>query len=362
MKTFVLIGHHKVGTTALQHKFAGNLGAYRDAGVLYPIVDSLGLEHLLSDMSGNPQDSDQLQINAREPHNALAFRILAEHKKTRVPRYHAHLPSSRQQIRTIRAQQRALDPQATVLVSEVMSHFGFSIPEYLPEFKRLLLTDTDPHIVLVLRRPDEHIQSWYSQTIRLGKNIPSIRGDGLNEFIDTIHLQYRRLLEPWLQHVPEATYHVVYYPEIVQQGGLVVFMNELLRRYGIDVPRTLDDPTRRNTSYHPVLLEPLRRWVEDHGPLSRPQEADACKKGESRRLPDRKRVEILGKENRLRIFEEFYPQKVWFDETFGTDVLFKDVEDIAKCLPKSDAAIRAKPGVTRALNLIPGTDNFARLG
>lgn len=365
MKTFLLIGHHKVGTTALQRQLATNIGAYRDAGVLYPVVDSLGLEHLLTSMSGQPgSDSDsELSINAREPHNALAFRILAEQKSAKVPAYHPKLPSSAQQTLTILAQQRALQPQATLYVSEVMSHFGFAIPDYLPKFKKQLLLGPNLHIIIALRRPDEHLQSWYSQSVRMGrKRLPPIREGGFETFKDTIHLQFRRVVEPWLQNFPEATFHAVYYPTVIERGGLVVFMNNLLREHGLNIPTSLDSTTLRNKSYHPLLLEPIRRWVKEHGKLSKEQESDAFARGENRSLPDRKQVEIWGKENRIRIFEEFEPQKVWFDQTFGTDALFNDFEKTLECLPLEDSALRAKLPVSEALGLIPGTDDFAKLG
>lgn len=362
MKTFLVIGHHKVGTTALQRNIANNLEAYRQAGVLYPIVESEGLEHLLRGMSGNISRPDAPPINAMEPHNALAFRILTEHKVMRVPRYHHQLTSANQEMRTIVAQQRAFQPEATIFVSEVMSHFGLSIPDFIPEFRQRLLEGSEVHIVLILRRPDEHIQSWYGQLIRLGQKLPALREGALNRFRNTIHFQYQRVLEPWLQHVPEATFHPVYYPEVIQSGGLVVFMNQLLRAHGLDVPTSLDDTTRRNMSYHPVLFEPLRRWVKEYGPLNPKQEAAANKKGELPGLPDRKLIEIWGQENRSRMFEEFLPQKLWFDEMFGPGTLFHDFEKTAETLPIDDADVRADPAMAKLLNLLPGTDDLEGLG
>lgn len=362
MKTFLVIGHHKVGTTALQFNVAENLAAYRDSGVLYPIVESQGLEHLLTGMSGQSPTPHPIAINAREPHNALAFRILAEHKVMKVPAYHRQVPPAKQQFRTILAQQRALKPEATLMVSEVMSHFGFAIPDYIAEFNKQLLADTEVHIILVLRRPDEHIQSWYGQLIRLGRKLPAIRESGVARFKNTIHLQYRKLFEPWLQHIPNAVFHPVYYPDVMNSGGLVVYVNQILRDNGIDVPRSLDDATRRNSSYHPLLLEPLRRWVNAQGPLNGQQEAEARRMGELFVLPERQNVEVLGQENRLRIYEELEPQKQWFDETFGPGLLFNDFDKTAECRPLDDAEVRADPLIAEALDLIPGTEDFAKLG
>lgn len=363
MKTFLVIGHHKVGTTALQRNIANNLDAYRQAGVLYPVVEPEGLERLLAGMSGNLKRRDNSPINAMEPHNALAFRILADHKVMRVPQYHRALPSPNQQIRTIHAQQRALEPEATIFVSEVMSHFGFSIPDYIPDFNKLLLEGSEVHIVLILRRPDEHIQSWFGQLIRLGSpKLPVFREGALDRFRNTIHFQFRRVLEPWMQHVPEATFHPVYYPEVIQSGGLVNFMNQMLRGHGLNIPSKLDDSTRRNVSYHPVLFEPLRRWVAECGPLTPKQEVVAQRKGELPALPDRKLIELWGQENRSKIFDEFLPQKLWFDEMFGPGALFSDFEKTAETLPIDDADVRADPTMAKLLNLLPDTDDFVGLG
>lgn len=361
MKTFLVIGHHKVGTTALQHSLANNLEAYRESGVLYPVVESQGLEHLLATVTGRPT-TDRLPINAVEPHNALAFRILTEHKAMKTPRYHRQIPAAKQQIRMITAQQRALGTDATILVSEVMSHFGFSIPDYIPEFKSLLLQETEIHVILVLRRPDEQIQSWYGQLVRLGRKLPPMREGGADRLKNTIHLQYRRLFEPWIQHIPEANFHPIYYPDVLDNGGLVVFINNLLRRHGMMVPTSLDDTTRRNTSYHPLLFEPLRRWINAQGPLNPEQEAEAGRKSLLEGLPDPKLVEVLGQENRRMILNEFEPQKQWFDETFGTDALFGDIEQAGECLPLDDNDMRAEPAIAEMLDLIPGTDDFAKLG
>ena len=129
MKAILYFGHHKVGSTALQSFLYQNQVALMRQGLLYPGVDfeslSLTLARLLGELDiSADQAAEMLEaqtgptpMNAREPHNALAFQMIAQTHKGKAPDWHPALPGTGQMIRALRMQQRFLRPSTVVLCS-----------------------------------------------------------------------------------------------------------------------------------------------------------------------------------------------------------------------------------------------------
>ena len=80
MKVTLYFGHHKVGSTALQSFLFRNQAALARAGILYPGIESESLSYMLAQLLGVPDEGEKAPpaMNAREPHNALAFQMLAQ--------------------------------------------------------------------------------------------------------------------------------------------------------------------------------------------------------------------------------------------------------------------------------------------
>ena len=77
------IGHHKTGSTALQTYLANNYLTLLRQGILYPAVDAEGsAANLAAAIKGRDDMVNLGRMNVREPHNALAFRILKCFRKS----------------------------------------------------------------------------------------------------------------------------------------------------------------------------------------------------------------------------------------------------------------------------------------
>src|SRR6056297_1695519 len=122
MKLLIFLGHHKVGSSALQTYLGRNALALLRRDILYPAVEGQGLATLLSMALNNPgggapdwPDGIEQPVNLREAHNALAFAMLAEHRGKEVPALHQGLPPSDDMLRIIERQIEVLGPEVTIL-------------------------------------------------------------------------------------------------------------------------------------------------------------------------------------------------------------------------------------------------------
>lgn len=205
MEVICHIGHHKTGTTTLQTFLAQNSHRLLQAGILYPWVEMQGAAHALAKAIGEGDRQEILPFNIREAHNALAFRMLADTLPNwEVPQYHHNLPPSRQMLLALSSQINSLQPQSIVLCSEVMSHFGKIARPQIPRLRQGGLGEAEKFTLwCTLRRPDEQLVSWHGQQVRFGQSpIPlSDVEHGLN--LRWLHVDYRGVIEPWLQHIPE---------------------------------------------------------------------------------------------------------------------------------------------------------------
>ena len=78
MKVIVYIGHHKVGSTALQVFLSQNSHRLLTNGILYPWVEMRGAAHALGKAAGEGDRAEVLPVNIREPHSALAYKMMAD--------------------------------------------------------------------------------------------------------------------------------------------------------------------------------------------------------------------------------------------------------------------------------------------
>ena len=97
----IFMGHHKVGSSSLQRFLATNWLRLARDGVLYPSVEAQGLaRNLAESLQGAPLEAPG-SVNIREPHNALAFKLIAEATGAAVPEWHPKLPSASQMFRAV---------------------------------------------------------------------------------------------------------------------------------------------------------------------------------------------------------------------------------------------------------------------
>ncbi|QFU74689.1 hypothetical protein EY643_02915 [Halioglobus maricola] len=163
----------------------------------------------------------QLQLFDREPHNALALKMLAEFKGNSGPvSYYGELPSSEEMLENIGHQLHSHRPHTVVLCAEAFANFG-DISDTLIERLRDTFSDFDITLYCTLRRVDHYLPSWYAQCINFGRRLAPLRGGGFDSFVDTIHIDYCRLLNPWLRLIPDANLILRDYDEVLEAGGSI---------------------------------------------------------------------------------------------------------------------------------------------
>ncbi len=259
MKVIIFFGHHKVGSTALQAFFARNHLELLQRGILYPAVEVEGLAQSLAGAL-NPDRPPALdRMNVREPHNALAFRMLAQATGGKPPAWHGNLPGVGQMLRAIRLQADYLKPHTVILCSEVMSNFGSNHPKLIDTL-RDIFPNADYELYCVLRRPDEYLTSWHAQRLRFGDKVSALSDKAARNYFPSIHFDYKRLLVPWIKRFPDSPLHLRNYADVLAAGGST---EDFLAQCDIGFPAGLIPAGRANASLPRAAMELVRRGNHD---------------------------------------------------------------------------------------------------
>ena len=320
----LFIGHHKVGSTSLQDYLARNAAALSRAGILYPFVDFEGAACMAAAAAGHSLPEGSLPINIREPHNALAFRMLAEHKNGSVPGYHKRLPALSQMLHAIRQQVLYSDPHTVILAAEVFANFNATAPQLIAQL-RDQFDGAEFTVVATLRRIDEYLASWHGQRLKFGHKVPPLRGDkGVALYTDGIHFDYRLMIEGWLQAMPEARIILRDYAEVRAAGGSVV---DFISQTGLQLPGGLAPERRENDSFHRGVYELARRgngaMVDRKAGLLRQQLRKLTPQLE---LPPSNDIELFGADVRAELVERFRPVDQYLGEVMGRSGFFTDLD------------------------------------
>lgn len=335
MKLLLFIGHHKVGSTSLQDFLWRNAAALLRAGILYPMVESDGHARMVRQAMLGPDPGPQ-PWNAREAHNALAFRMLFEAVQYPVPPWHPDLPSVHQMEVSIRNQIRVHQPRAVILCSEVFANFGAWAPGLIGQLGRLF-EGAEVSLHCTLRRPDQYLSAWHAQRIRFGDRVDPLRAEGLEEYRGTIHLDYALLLEPWLTAFPSARLSLRNYADVVAAGGSVA---DFVAQSGLAFPPGLAPERRVNPSIHPALLE-YARCAAPH--FAQPQIERFCDfliaVSDELGAPPREEIEMFGAANRAALLDAFAPSEAFLDALSGTPFFPQLARAAVPCrVPEVEAA------------------------
>lgn len=352
MKILLYIGHHKVGSTSLQAFFSQNWLALAQAGILYPCVDAEGFaDHLQRGLAG--QDSTGLPpVNVREPHNALAFRMLTSTNKKSMPPYHRNLPSLPQMLKTLRQQVSRMAPQTVVICSEVMANFGLQEPKLIDRLKGLF-PKAEFEIYCALRRPDQYLASWHGQRLKFGHKVKALNDGGALAYRNGIHFDYAAMLAPWIARFPEARIHVRNYADVLTSGGSV---EDFTQRVGLALPSGLQQPDRTNPSLPYAAYEIMRRGNQE---LARPDQLELRKYllAAAQTLRPNQEVELFGTELRQELTEAFAPVHQYLSQFTKDDAFFPDLDKMrqphplpeAEALQQSLTTLHATPPQSAAL-------------
>ncbi|MDP5307411.1 hypothetical protein [Paracoccus spongiarum] len=338
MKVILYIGHHKVGSTALQTFLSWNwLKLLRDGGILYPMVEAEGLGNCLRRAMTGKDDHGRLSLNQREPHNTLAFRMIDEVGGFKLPAFLDRPPSSLQMMRAIREQVENLTPSTVIMCSEVMSNFGHVGPQ-LTRRIRDLFPGAEFEIYLTLRRPDEYLASWHGQRFRFGYKLDRLEGAVAKRYATSVHFDYKTLLLPWQETFPDARFHIRNYRDVLAAGGSC---EDFIRQVGVRFPSGLAAAPRSNQSIPYAFYEIARRANQTlEGPLPGQMMNFLERTSASRDVPANSEVEVLGAEARAHLSDRFQPIHAYLGKVADQSPFFPDIDELGRVrpVPELDAA------------------------
>lgn len=337
----LFIGHHKTGSTSLQHYLATNIGQLAKNGILYPHVDMLSILRARESQSSLADSKDSSKLNARikalgqtknyiEPHNALAFRMLSDATGCPMPNWHQGTPTSSQvMLDLIREQIEDREPEDILLISEVLGNFGASGKGLCEKLISQLETN-ERYLTCILRRPDDYIVSWYGQELCFGyKKMGSLQQRLRNTYINSIHIRYDWMLTDWIEKGNLARLCIEDYRNVLLAGGTISWMIERLQA---ETDAKLAEEQMHvwaNTSLHPALFNPVRHC---NHVLTRKESAGLVEllKQEisTLSLPPAARVEALGIEARELIYRLWVPINKVLGGFVGRPEFFGDLESI----------------------------------
>jgi len=331
MKVILYFGHHKVGSTALQAFFAQNMLPLAKQGILYPAVETQGLSYLLKQaLTGQDTATDLSCMNLREPHNALAFRMLANRNKRATPPWHGTLPPMPAMLRAIQHQIAVFDPHTVILCSEVFANFGPQHPDLITLLHKQF-PGAEIELYCALRRPDDYMISWFGQRLRFGQKLASLSGGTALKDTQTIHFNYKKMVAPWVQTFPDARLHLRNYADILAAGGSV---EDFTTQVGCTFPDRLSQKGPKNTGLPRGAFELLRR--ANHDLPSKEAQALLNLFLGWRTLPSPipdKEVELFGADLRQKLYENFLPIDAYLGNLIGQDHFFPDLDAIRQAAP-----------------------------
>lgn len=340
MKLILFIGHHKIGSTALQSHLARHAAELLARGVLYPAVEGQGMAAMVAGALGRPLPQP-LPVNVREAHNALAFSMIADRKGTEVPALHEGLPPTGDMLCAIRRQIEILRPDTVILAAEVFANFASFGPTLIERLAGGLLEERgepdEVTLVATFRRVDDYLASWHGQRLRFGQKVRPLSGGALGNYMRGIHFDYRRMLEAWIEVLPDARRRIRPYGAVLEAGGAVAdFIG------GLGLPRLGEGEPQVNRGLHRALFEIARA-----GNHALPREAAQdlfralLQLGPELELPRSADVELYGPQVRAEMAERFAPIHDWLGEVSGSaqngHPFFADAAEIGRVRPVPEA-------------------------
>ena len=195
-----------------------------------------------------------------------------------------------------------------------------------------------------LRRPDEYLSSWHRQRLKFGAKLERRSENGLQEYIDSVHVQQGRMIESWLLYFPDARLVMRNFDAVKAAGGSV---HDFIAHSGLAFPSQLPVPKDQNPSVPSAFAEIGRRAQHEL-----PRElADAgihwlTRAGDRVDHPQDRGVEMFGPANRRVLMDAFRPVSGHLDRLAGSP-FYDNLEAFGQQAPLSDvdAARQALPAL-----------------
>ena len=334
MKVILYIGHHKVGSTALQGFMSQNWLRLARAGILYPAVESRGFANNLSKALSGQEKAETLPVNIREPHSALAYRMMAEVSDRKVPGQFKFLPPPGQMFQAIKNQIAWLKPHTVILCSEAFANFG-QVDAALIRRLGKVFADVEIEIYCALRRPDDYLVSWHGQRLKVGEKLPPLSKKAGDLYFDNIHFNFRTVVEPWTVEMPQARLILRDYADILAGGGST---EDFGRQIGAELPEGMLPAGRANTSLPRAAMEIVRQGNHDLAPPEARRLAQYFLNASAAPVPaPNADVEMFGARLRAEIAKRFAPIHDWLSQIAGREAFFPDFDEVAQVRPIPEA-------------------------
>ncbi|CUJ16954.1 sulfotransferase family protein [Cognatishimia activa] len=338
MKKVFCLGLHKTGSSSLQSYLLQNQLALLKSGILYPPVEPQGISRLLAEAAGQRPLHQPARLNEYMGHNALAYRIISDRlPEFKFPDVHRPMLHSQMALTLIKELAQQLRSEAIVFCSEDLARCSFMLPDGPKTFVDQFGSDKTT-LLCTIRRPDEAISSWQCQKLRFGAPISRLQESGIQEYIGSVHLDYPRALQPWVDHFPDAKLILENYRNTSDQGGAI---EQFRRESGLNLPNGLHSIADINQSIPYSLFDVARLAMSTQKPM-RWQVLSYLETSKDRlSLPKNSEVDLIGTENRARLLTAFTPIHRRLTELSGIEPLFDDLDKIASG-HRIDSLIAAK--------------------
>ena len=326
----IYIGHHKIGSSALQTYFTRNAADYLKQGILYPWTTRKGERYAAARaQSVNTKPS----LCAREPHNALAFSMLAKAQGRDLPFFLQDLPAPKEIFAHIDSQIRRTAPHTLVLISEVFSNFAKDAPELI-DLLRSRFPAKQVTLYAGFRRIDEYLPAWHAQRLKFGHRLQPLSTGGWADYQGGIHLEFDAILNRWLSTFPQADLILRDYRQILENEGSI---GDFLDMTGL--PVVAKPKLRKNRSLHRGVLG-FQIEINRRSPHDEARDALNYLLRVSPRLglPPSCDIELFGAEQRLLIAKAFAPSNRALGAFAGRAAFFDDDPDIQSVRPVSEMA------------------------
>lgn len=326
MKKVFCLGLHKTGSSSLQSYLLHNQLALLKSGILYPPVEPQGVARLLAEATGQRPLHQSPRLNEYMGHNALAYRIISDRlPEFKFPDVHRPMLHSEMALTLIKELAQQLRSEAIVFCSEDLARSSFMLPDGPKTFVDQFGSE-ETTLLCTIRRPDDAISSWQCQKLRFGAPFSRLQDCGIQEYIDSVHLDYPRAVQPWIDHFYNAKLILENYKSTSDQGGAI---EQFRRDSGLRLPKDLHAIADTNQSIPYSLFDVARLAMATQKPL-RWQVLNYLESAKDRlSLPNNSAVDLIGTENRARLLAAFTPIHQRLIEVSGTEPFFDDLDKIA---------------------------------
>jgi hypothetical protein len=335
MRVVIFIGHHKVGSSALQDHLGSSAPRLIQQGILYPTVTHTDLKALQAAVKRGDK-TQAAPRNVAEAHNALAFSMLADETGGTVPPFHKNLPSTVEMFALIREQIASFQPDTLLLASEVFANYGAVTPKLIDDlYSGLGLAPTDQvEIFAYLRRIDEYLVSWHGQRVRFGQKIRALPGKALSCYTRGIHFDYRLMIEAWQAARPDSRLILRPYDDVVRRDGSVAVFAAAT---GLNLPPVEKHANTVNQSIHRAVLDFARQANFALEPLAATKFFNSMLRVSPQLGVVRPgQIEMFGKNARKNMYNGFAPIHDWLSDIHG-ETFFNDFDQVKDMRPVDEA-------------------------